>query len=90
MPAGDENVDALIERIDMSDWLEVRDSLDCEVCVESIEPGDHQQPLKWATTGLCEGGPDQPQIFSKWVDPKQLWDSPNFQPQRCLMSAFLG
>jgi hypothetical protein len=78
-PAESKNVVAFFERLDMSEWLEVRSSLDCEVRIESMEPGDHGQPLNWATTGLSEGGPDQPEIFLKWVDPKQrLWDSPNF------------
>jgi hypothetical protein len=81
----------LFERHGMSEWLEARDSLDCDVRIESMGPGDREQLLDWATTGLREGDLDHPEIFSKWVAPKtRLWDSPDFRPQRCLMTAFLG
>lgn len=81
----------LVERLGMTEWFEVRDSLGIVVCIESMEEGDQLEPFDLSKRPLREGGVEQPNVFSTRVDPSQrLWNSPEFKTQRCLMSAFLG
>lgn len=71
MAATDKNIVALFDHLGMGTLLEFCNSLEAEICVESIKPGDNDQPLDWATAVLNEGSEDQPEIFGKCVDKKK-------------------
>ena len=79
----------LFEKMDMLDWFEHRGSAAPSINVESItldEMGIDNMNL--SNTAVSCGS--DPVVYTKWSDCTQLWDSPEFRPNRCMLSAFLG
>ena len=78
----------LLEKVELLEWIENKGYYVESMNILFLTKNENDDgEFEWSSLPVSLR---KSKIMSHWTNSEQLWDSPDFMPNRCMLSAFLG